>query len=71
MPEISDALNPLIILCGGPLTTIADAYLKDHSIGDKVVVLFANDDGEPGGPYYDFRSYNGWADGWAAWIVPE
>ena len=54
---------PLVVVMGGPLTAAADAYLLDPSIADKVIVAWLcirnNDMGQ----------YNGWADGWAAYIV--
>ncbi|HEX9666458.1 MAG TPA: carbohydrate-binding domain-containing protein [Thermodesulfobacteriota bacterium] len=55
--------NPLVIVTGGPLTAVADAYLLDNSIDDKVVVVsvFEREN--------DMNGYNGQLDGWAAFIV--
>ena len=55
--------NPLIICCGGQLTTVADAYLRDPSIADRIVVAFIG--GKPDGS----PNYNEWADGWATEIA--
>jgi len=56
--------NPLVIIVGGPLSTVADAYLMDTGIAGNVVVMFmdAADD-------YVENGYNGWADGWASVIT--
>lgn len=55
--------NPLIVCCGGQLTTVADAYLQDPSIADRIVVSFIG--GKPDGS----PNYNEWADGWATEIA--
>jgi inosine-uridine nucleoside N-ribohydrolase len=55
--------NPLIVCCGGQLTTVADAYLQDPEIADRIVVCFIG--GRPDGS----PNYNEWADGWATEIV--
>ena len=55
--------NPLVLVMGGPLTLAADAYLLDPSIADRIVVYWL------GGSKDDMGDYNGWADGWAAYIV--
>lgn len=57
--------KPLVIVAGGPLTTVADAYLLDGSIADKLIVAWL------GGRANDMADYNGWADPWAAYIVLE
>lgn len=61
----STPANPLYIVTGGALTCVADAYLLDNSITDKVVVvsLFSHTSGMGG--------YNGDIDGWAAYVVLE
>lgn len=53
--------KPLVVITGGQLTVIADAWLLDHDIGSRVVVagLF----GVPG------RDYNASLDAWAWTIV--
>ncbi len=57
------AEKPLVIVTGGPLTAVADAYLLDNSIADKVVVasVLGRED--------NMNDYNGKLDGWAAYIV--
>ena len=55
--------KPLIIVVGGPLTAEADAYLLDPSIADKVLVAWL------AARRHDMGGYNGWLDGWAAYIV--
>jgi hypothetical protein len=57
------AETPLVIIMGGPLTVVADAYLLDPSLQDKVIVAWL------GGSETDMADYNGWADPWAAYIV--
>jgi hypothetical protein len=37
--RLSQPYRPLVVLAGGKLTDIADAYLMDHSLPDRVVVL--------------------------------
>ncbi|RYD24685.1 MAG: hypothetical protein EOP87_25700, partial [Verrucomicrobiaceae bacterium] len=56
--------QPVIFACGGPLTTLADAWLEDASIATKVTVVFVS--GDPGVTY---GWYNEWADSMAARIV--
>ena len=57
------AEKPLVIVMGGPLTVIADAYLLDKSIVDNVVVSWL------GGTLNDINDYNGVMDKWSAFIV--
>ena len=57
--------KPLVLCVGGPLTVAADAYLLDNSIAEKLIVAFL--DNYNGGMY----GFNGWSDGWAAYIVLE
>lgn len=61
----ASAGKPLVVCVGGPLTVVADAYLLDNSIADKLVVTWL--DNYPDGMY----GFNGWSDGWAAFIVLE
>ena len=53
--------KPLVILVGGPVSTVVDAWLLDKSIADKMIVAFHefSDD-------YAINGYNSWADGWAS-----
>ena len=57
------AEKPLVLVMCGPLTVAADAYLLDKNIADKMIVTWF------GGRLEDMGDYNGWADGWAAYIV--
>lgn len=59
----ASAEKPLVIVMGGPLTVIADAYLLDNRIADNVVVSWL------GGTLIDINDYNGVMDKWAAFIV--
>ncbi len=52
------AEKPLFVACGGPLTAVADAYLIDPTIADKIVVTWL------GGTLAGFTEYNSSADGW-------
>jgi hypothetical protein len=40
---VREANKPLVFICGGPVTALADAYLLDASIRDKVVVAWNGD----------------------------
>lgn len=56
--------KPLVVIAGAGLTAVADAYLLDASIVDRVVVVWIS--AEAG---QDMGDYNGWSDGWAAYIA--
>lgn len=61
--------RPLVVVCGSGLTNVADAYLIDHSVVDRVVVVAAlgtvmMGNGRMAGP-------NGELDAWADWIVTQ
>jgi hypothetical protein len=65
----STPARPVVIVAGGRLTDIADAYLLDHRVTDRVVVAAAlgsgsSDGGSMGAP-------NGELDPWADWIVTQ
>ena len=49
--------KPLVVIVGGPLCTVASAYLDDPSIADRMVVMMTDIDG-----------YNG-SDPWANYVV--
>lgn len=49
--------KPLVVIVGGPLCTVASAYLSDPSIADRMVVMMTDIDG-----------YNG-SDPWANFVV--
>lgn len=55
--------HPLVVVCGGQLTAVADAYLLDPSIDNKVVVAALL------GSNKDMGGFNGMQDTWAAYIV--
>jgi hypothetical protein len=55
--------KPILLIVCTALTTAADAYLLDNSIADKLVVAWL------GGRENDMADYDGWSDGWAAFIV--
>jgi len=55
--------SPMIICAGGQLSVVADAYMQDPSIADKVVVSFIGDTTNA------FLGYNEKSDPWATFIV--
>jgi hypothetical protein len=62
-------LRPVVVLTGLPLTDVADAYLLDNSVVERVVVVaalgsYTAPNGVMGGP-------NGDLDPWANWIVAQ
>jgi len=61
--------RPLVVVTGSRLTEVADAYIMDRSVADRVVVVSAL-----GGPA-DSGSVMGWPNGeldaWADWIVGQ
>ncbi|WP_422928529.1 nucleoside hydrolase [Singulisphaera sp. PoT] len=59
----ASADKPLVLVMGGPLTVVADAYLLDPTIAESVVVAWT------GGRYESMDDYNGWCDPWAAYIA--
>lgn len=56
--------RPLLIVCGGSITTLADAYLSDPSIAERVVVSWV-----AGYSSAEVNDYNGLSDRWATEIV--
>jgi hypothetical protein len=61
--------RPLVVVTGGPLTDVADAYLIDRTVTDRVVVVstlgsVSAKSGSMGAP-------NGTMDPWADWIVAQ
>jgi len=61
--------RPVVVLACVPLTTVADAYLIDHSVADRVVVVAAL--GELGSPNAAMNGPNGDLDAWSDWIVAQ
>jgi len=57
--------RPLVVVTGSRLTDVADAYLIDHTVADRVVVVSAL--GSSGGMGWP----NGDLDAWADWIVGQ
>jgi len=51
--------KPLLVFVGGPLNTVANAYLMDNSIAERMIVFMT-----------DLRGYNG-KDKWANYIVAK
>ena len=67
--QLALPLRPLAVVTGGKLTDVADAYLMDHTLSDRVVVVSSlgsvkSDGGEMGVP-------NGEMDTWADIIVAQ
>lgn len=67
--RLSLSWRPVVVLAGTQLTNVADAYLIDPSVVDRVVVVaalgsFAAPNAVMGGP-------NGELDPWAGWIVAQ
>jgi len=66
--EFSRPAHPLVIATGGALTEVADAYLMDHGIVDRVVVVASLGPGGEGARADTFDP-NGGRDLWATYIV--
>jgi hypothetical protein len=67
--DLSTPSRPLVVLCAVPLTNLADAYLIDHSVVDRVVVVSAL--GELRAPLATMDGPNGDLDAWSNWIVAQ
>jgi len=67
--QMSQPNLPLAVVVGAPLTMVADAYLIDNSVADRVVVIAAL--GELGTPSAAMNGPNGDLDPWADWIVAQ
>ena len=71
--EVSSRLSrpwrPVVVVVGGRLTEIADAYLMDPSIVDRVVVVASLGHGTGAGG--SMGAPNGELDPWADWIVGQ
>jgi hypothetical protein len=59
--------RPLVVISCVPLTNLADAYLIDHSVVDRVIAVAAL--GELAAPNATMNGPNGDLDAWADWIV--
>jgi hypothetical protein len=67
--RLSVPWRPLVVVTGSRLTDLADAYLMDHSVADRVVVVSAL--GSAGGGGGGMGWPNGELDPWADWIVGQ
>jgi hypothetical protein len=67
--ELGTPQRPLVILSGTRLTEIADAYLLDHTVVDRVVVVASLGTLDP--PKVRMTGPNGDLDPWADWIVAQ
>ena len=61
--------RPLVVVTGGPLTDVADAYLIDKTVTDRVVVVSTLGSASAKGG--SMGSPNGTMDPWADWIVAQ
>jgi hypothetical protein len=61
--------RPLVVLAGTQLTNLADAFLIDHSVVDRVVVVASL--GSYAVPDAAMSAPNGELDPWADWIVAQ
>jgi hypothetical protein len=67
--QLSTPTRPLVVISGLPLTNLADAYLLDNSVVERVVVVATL--GELGHPNATMNGPNGDLDPWAGWIVAQ
>jgi hypothetical protein len=67
--QLSKPWRPLVVISAVPLTNLADAYLIDPTVVDRVVVVAAL--GELGNPNATMNGPNGDLDAWAGWIVAQ
>ena len=61
--------RPLVVVTGSRLTDVADAYLMDPTVADRVVVVSALGGAANGGSVMGWP--NGELDAWAGWIVGQ
>jgi len=67
--ELSQPFRPLVVVTGTSLTEVADAYLVDPTVTERVVVVSAL--GVYKAPNGELGTPNGDLDSWAAWIVSQ
>jgi hypothetical protein len=67
--QLSQPNLPVVVVSGTSLTDVADAYLIDHSVVDRVVVVAAL--GGYAAPNASMNAPNGDMDPWADWIVAQ
>ncbi len=67
--QLSQSNLPVVVVSGTSLTDLADAYLIDHTVVDRVVVVAAL--GGYTAPNASMDAPNGDMDPWADWIVAQ
>jgi hypothetical protein len=67
--QLSQPNLPVVVVAATSLTDLADAYLIDHSVVDRVVVVAAL--GGYSAPNASMNAPNGDMDPWADWIVAQ
>jgi hypothetical protein len=67
--ELAQPSRPVVVLAGAQLTDLADAYLVDHTVVDRVVVVSSL--GSLKAPRALMTGPNGDLDPWADWIVAQ
>ena len=67
--QLSQPNLPVVVVAGTSLTDVADAYLIDHSVVDRVVIVAAL--GGYNAPNASMNAPNGDMDPWADWIVAQ
>ena len=67
--QLSQPNLPVVVVSGTSLTDLADAYLIDHTVVDRVVVVAAL--GGYSAPNASMDAPNGDMDPWADWIVAQ
>jgi hypothetical protein len=67
--RLSSPLRPLVVVTGSRLTDVADAYVMDPTVADRVVVVSALGGEASGGSVMGWP--NGELDAWADWIVGQ
>ncbi|HEY8925158.1 MAG TPA: hypothetical protein VIU64_12310 [Polyangia bacterium] len=67
--QLSQPFRPLVVVSGTSLTELADAYLVDPTVAERVVVVAAL--GSYKAPNGELGLPNGDLDPWAAWIVSQ
>ena len=67
--RLATPIRPVVVAVGGRLTDVADAYLLDHGVADRVVVTAALGAASPSGGV--MGAPNGELDPWADWIVTQ
>jgi hypothetical protein len=67
--RLAKPYRPVVVVAGGRLTDVADAYLLDHDVKNRVVVVASLGSGSAAGGL--MGAPNGELDPWAGWIVTE